>query len=451
MTATSARARAVHRPRTPPAERDATLLAPGYQPALDGVRAVAIAGVLALHSSIWGAVPAVLPGGDLGVQVFFVLSGYLITTRLVIEHARSGDIDLRSFYMRRAARLLPPLLVLLPIYTAIFSSQLGVDKLTLTVGAALLYASSIVQAVWGAMGNLGWTWSLSVEEYFYAVWPLLLRRLLRAGRSDSPPQSSRAGIKSRPANSGRPRLAGHAPRLPRRARRWVTREPLLCAAALAALAAMLATALRIALAGSFYWNAFGYYSPFTRFGALAFGCLAALLAARLRVRVPPAAGWGALAAIAWCYARPQFAIGRTELQTYGLSLAALAAAALIVALAGNPRSRLARLLSLRPIAHVGRISYGLYVWNLMPGQTFRLLSGHHPGPAGTVALGAIMIVLVELSYWRLEQPCMRWARRRLAGARFRQLAEPSPPDPARRAARALLAQPASDRRSCASG
>jgi len=431
MTATPARAHAVQRPRTPPANRASSPLAEGHQPALDGVRAVAIAGVLALHSSIWGAVPPVLPGGDLGVQVFFVLSGYLITTRLLLEHARSGRIDLRSFYLRRAARLLPPLLVLLPIYTAIFSSQLGADRLTLTVGAALLYASSIVQAVWGAMGNLGWTWSLSVEEHFYALWPLLLRRLLGAGGS-----------------SPAPRLA---PRLTERPRRLLAREPLLCAAALAALAAMVATALRVVLAGPFYWNEFGYYSPFTRFGALAFGCLAALLLARLRLRVPTVAGWGGLAAIAWCYAQPRFAVGRTELQTYGLSLAALAAAALIAALAGNPRSRLARLLSMRPIGHVGRISYGLYIWNLLPGQTFRLLSGHHPGPAGTIVLGAIMIALVELSYWHLERPCLRWARGRLERARSRELPRQPSAKATLRPARWLRAQPASDRRSTASG
>ena len=68
-----------------------------------------------LHSSIWGSMPDVVPGGNLGVTVFFVLSGYLITALLLAEHAATQRIDLRGFYVRRAARLLPGMLVLLPV------------------------------------------------------------------------------------------------------------------------------------------------------------------------------------------------------------------------------------------------------------------------------------------------------------------------------------------------
>jgi peptidoglycan/LPS O-acetylase OafA/YrhL len=357
-----------------------------HQPALDGVRALAIAGVLALHSSVWGDVPAVMPGGNLGVTVFFVLSGYLITGRLLSEHERRGGIDLRAFYLRRAARLLPALVVLLPIYTLIFSGTLSTGRLLLTVSATLLYLSSIVQSVWGAMGNLGWSWSLSVEEYFYALWPLLLRRLLGHRAS---------------AGSGR-------------ARRWAARDPLAAAIGIAVAAAALATILRVVLTGSSYWNDFAYYSPLTRIDALALGCLVALLEVRRPLPLPRGAGWLALAAIAWCYQERSFAIGGSALDVYGLSFSALAAAVLILDLVRRPRSVLARLLSCRVLGHVGRVSYGLYVWNLLPGQTFHLLAGRHPALAGTLGCAAVVVGLVECSYWFVEQPVLRWARRRLA-------------------------------------
>jgi len=95
---------------------------------------VAILGVLMLHSTIWGAMPSVLPGGNLGVTVFFVLSAYLITTLLLSEHDATGKIDLRSFYLRRAARLLPGLLVLLPVYVVVLSRQQSAWQLVLLVG-----------------------------------------------------------------------------------------------------------------------------------------------------------------------------------------------------------------------------------------------------------------------------------------------------------------------------
>lgn len=389
MASSTAQALAPAEPSTARARRSS---GSDYQPALDGVRAVAIAGVLALHSNIWGDVPSLMPGGNLGVSVFFVLSGYLITTRLLREHGRSGAIDLRAFYVRRAARLLPPLLVLLPIYAVLFSGAVPTGQLLLTVAATLLYLSSIVQSIWGAMGNLGWSWSLSVEEYFYALWPVLLRRLL-----------------------------SRSPATPSRWRPAAIRDPLLWAIALALGAAVLASALRIVLSGSPYWNDFVYYSPLTRIDALALGCLIALVQRRSprALRLPPGVGWLALAGLAWSYAQQRFAIGGAPLDRYGLTLSAALAALLIVAVVRRPRSPLARLLSSRPLAHVGRVSYGLYVWNLLPGQTFHLLALRHPGLTGTLVCAAIVIVVVELSYWFVERPCMRWARRRLADERKR--------------------------------
>jgi peptidoglycan/LPS O-acetylase OafA/YrhL len=339
-----------------------------------------------LHSTIWGAMPPVLPGGNLGVAVFLVLSGYLITTLLFEEHERTGGIDLRSFYLRRAARLLPGLLVLLPVYVIVFSRQQSAWQLVLLVGPVLIYLSSFVQAIWGAMGPLAWTWSLSVEEQFYACWPPVVRWLLNRHRSD------RRGMRG-----------------------WMARHPLLIATGAAMLMIAVATGLRVYLDGSYRWDAFAYYATPTRMDGLAVGCLAALLGHRYRRPLPRWAGWAGLAAIGWCYANPAFTIGSDALNLYGLPLCEVAAAVVVVSVVNRPRAFLARALSIRPLVHIGAISYGLYLWNLLPGQTWTLLVGSHAGTAGTVFLFGVMFVAVELSYRYVEQPAMRWAKARLAG------------------------------------
>ena len=362
----------------------------GHRPPLDGIRGLAILGVLMLHSTIWGAMPSVLPGGNLGVTVFFVLSGYLITTLLVGEHERTGRINLRSFYLRRAARLLPGLLVLLPVYIVVFSRQQSAWQLVLLVGPVLLYLSSFVQAIWGAMGPLAWTWSLSVEEHFYACWPPTLRWL----------------------------LDGHRDRRPG-ARGWLRRHPLVVASAMAVLVVMIATGLRVYLAGSFRWDEFAYYATPTRMDALAVGALAALFGHRYRGALPRLAGWAALAVIGWCYANPAFSIGGDPLNLYGLPLCEIAAAVLILSVVNRPHSLLARALSFRPLVHLGVVSYGLYLWNLLPGQTWTLIVGRHAGMAGTVVLFGVMFVAVELSYRYVERPVMKWTKVRLASKESR--------------------------------
>lgn len=347
---------------------------------------MAIVGVLMLHSTIWGAMPPVLPGGNLGVNVFFVLSGYLITTLLVSEHERTGEIDLRAFYTRRAARLLPGLLVLLPAYVIVFSRQQSAWQLVLLIGPVLLYLSGIVQAVWGSMGPLAFTWSLSVEEHFYLCWPLVLRALLRRHSAEGGP---------------------------------LRRHPLRVAGVIAAAIVVLATAIRVYLAihGSSRADEFAYYATPTRIDALAVGCLTALLGRRFRRPLPHLIGWIGLAAIAWAYRDPDFAIGGDPLSLYGLPLSELATAVVILSVVNRPRGWLARALSFPPLVHLGAISYGLYLWNLLPGQTWTLLLGRHPGTVGTVAMFAVVFTAVELSYRYIERPSMRWARGRLAARR----------------------------------
>src|SRR5689334_9942669 len=148
-----------------------------HQPALDGLRAVAVAGVMAYHLGAGWA-----PGGFLGVDTFFVLSGYLITTLLLVEHAGRGGIDFRAFWARRARRLLPALFLVLTAIAVWAALALPADQLGTVRGdglATLFYGAnwrliSSGQSYFAALSlpsPLRHAWSLAIEEQFYVVWP----------------------------------------------------------------------------------------------------------------------------------------------------------------------------------------------------------------------------------------------------------------------------------------
>jgi peptidoglycan/LPS O-acetylase OafA/YrhL len=150
-----------------------------YRPGLDGLRALAVVAVFVYHARIdW------LPGGFLGVDLFFVLSGYLITSLLLVEWEARNRIDLRRFWLRRARRLLPALVVVVLgslILSAIFARQDLAHTRSDVLGSLFYYANwhEIIanRSYFNATGNpslLQHTWSLAVEEQFYIVWPLLL-------------------------------------------------------------------------------------------------------------------------------------------------------------------------------------------------------------------------------------------------------------------------------------
>ncbi len=156
-----------------------------YLPGLDGIRALAVVAVMIYHANVtW------LPGGFLGVEVFFVISGYLITLLLIAERERNGRVDLKHFWIRRAKRLLPALFVMLFIvvtYTALFRTD-SLGQLRGDTVASLFYGINWYQ-IWvgqgytaaGDFAPLRHLWSLAVEEQFYLVWPLVMAVLLRRG------------------------------------------------------------------------------------------------------------------------------------------------------------------------------------------------------------------------------------------------------------------------------
>ena len=157
-----------------------------YLPGLDGMRALAVVAVMLYHANHhW------LSGGFLGVEVFFVISGYLITLLLIGEHERNGRIDLSEFWLRRARRLLPAIFTMMSgvaVYMALFKRQPQGRTRGDFLGG-LFYGSNWYQIYVGqgytaneAFVPFRHLWSLAVEEQFYLLWPLIMVGILRLGR-----------------------------------------------------------------------------------------------------------------------------------------------------------------------------------------------------------------------------------------------------------------------------
>jgi peptidoglycan/LPS O-acetylase OafA/YrhL len=340
-------------------------------PALDGVRAIAIIAVLLFHhyqfdSQNTGA----WTGGFLGVDVFFVLSGFLITSLLLHEHARKGRIDLSQFWSRRARRLLPALIALFVVEAVLARfvlEPLAASRLRGEGIATLLYVENWHRITVPPSG-LSHTWSLSVEEQWYLIWPLLLVFLL----SNS---GHRVGRLVRPV-------------------------------AVLTIASAVACAVLFRGVGER-----SYYGTDTRAQALLVGSGLAIVLFSRPTRKPvlrEAGGWLALGILAWMF----YVVRSDQALLYrgGFLFAALLAALLIASLVQTQSAPLARVLAWRPIAVVGLISYGLYLYHypvylwLTPERTrltpFALLALR----VGVTAVAAI------LSYHFVEKPFRRMPR-----------------------------------------
>ena len=153
----------------------------GTIPSLNGIRAIAVTMVFFAHSGLEYIVP-----GGLGVTIFFVLSGYLITTLMRLEFAESGGIDYRGFYQRRIIRLMPPLLILVAVAGGLSAVSVIAGGFTPSgLMAVLFYYANyyfIAHDFHGVPSGLGPMWSLAVEEHFYILFPPLAALLMRVGR-----------------------------------------------------------------------------------------------------------------------------------------------------------------------------------------------------------------------------------------------------------------------------
>src|SRR4051812_6768605 len=146
------------------------LAGPTRWPGLDGLRGCAVIAVVLFHLDV-------LVNGFLGVDVFFVLSGFLITTLVLAEHERTGTVSLRRFFLRRSLRLYPPVLVTVVFFLAVavgaraFAGRFIVADVLHDAGVAVLYVANLSSMPSGLLDH---TWTLALEEQFYLVWPALL-------------------------------------------------------------------------------------------------------------------------------------------------------------------------------------------------------------------------------------------------------------------------------------
>lgn len=339
-----------------------------YNPALDGLRAVAAMLVVADHCRVPG-----FGAGFFGVDLFFVLSGFLITRLLTAELSACGEIDLAGFYLRRILRLTPPLLLMLAAYLAIAPALWPDYGLWAHIGDAGLtgfYLSDYAQAFWQHPKMLLHTWSLAVEEHFYLIWPLAVLMLTRVKL------------------------------------RW--RLALLFGFYL------LATVWRIVELQRLDWDA-AYYSFDTRLSGLVFGALLAIGLPRLG-RIPEGAAnaAGVFACITLVSCLKISTWGAPWAMTWAMSLVELAAAAILVA-ASVPTSWVSKLLSTPPLVGIGLISYGVYLWHYPAAHFFRAqLPWYQTWPL----VLAFALTAATVSYLIVERP-LRQYRRSLGARRSR--------------------------------
>ena len=349
-------------------------------PALDGVRALAVALVMAYH----GGVAGLRVAGFYGVDVFFVLSGFLITRLLLTEHAERGRIRLPAFWGRRARRLLPGLLVMLAAVAAYVAWAAPAGRYPGFRGDALsvityssnwhfIGASSNYFQSTGAPSLLTHTWSLAIEEQFYLVWPLLIW--------------------------GAVRLAGR-----------IRRNPAWIVLALSGAGALGSVAYMAVLYRSGVNPSRLYYGTDTHAVSILVGCSLAALAAVVPIRIrgshaTPAAAV-ALGGLVWAACT----LGSSDPLTYqgGFLVVSLLAALLIVVVVTVPSSTAARTLSLRPLAYLGRISYGMYLWYFL---LFALIDRANTGLTGAdlfVVRCTADVLVAAISFHLIEQPIRRW-------------------------------------------
>lgn len=359
MTSTSSEKPATRRPTIP------------HLPALDGLRGLAVLGVLFFHDGR-------LPGGYLGVDLFFVLSGYLITSLLLAEWAATQKIDLAAFWIRRARRLFPAILALLPA-VALYAATLakpgellrirwdGFATLGYVANWRAIFAGRSYWDMFEAPSPLEHTWSLAIEEQFYVIWPLLTVGVLRLSRG------------SRRAMLGTSLLLG-----------------------------IVSTLLLVWHGTRVGGTDRAYLGTDTRGAAILFGAaLACILAARdtsppRPSRLLDAAGLLATLLLAWAWVRVD---GQHRfLYRGGFFSTELAVLVLIVCATRGSQSLIGRALAFRPFIWFGLISYGVYLWHW---PIYVILSPermHFSGlPLTALRLSSTILVSL-LSYHYLEQP-----------------------------------------------
>ena len=339
-------------------------------PSLDGLRAASIFIVVLAHSSCYlphfvagsGLFRCVIGGGLHGVEVFFVISGFLITTLLVRERQARGSISLKRFYLRRTLRIFPPFYAYLAVLSVLWIAKI------LPEHPKSFIAASTYTISWMAHPQ-GWAvehaWSLSIEEQFYLIWPVLLV--------------------------------------------WAARRSRALFTSLAFLA--VTPLVRMAAASSHIHDPAisNHFTVITEsVDTLMVGCLLALVRGNEgweNWRKRWINSWTAAAMTVTGFALIPYAAGKL---THGIAFVTISALAptltavamgwTLIYLVENRESIAGRILNIELVRHIGVISYGIYLWQ----ELFTLY------PPSMLPLGFLgMFVAAEASYWCLERPLMR--------------------------------------------
>jgi len=367
-------------------------------PSLDGIRAVAIAAVLLYHSDIFW-----FPGGLLGVEVFFVLSGYLITSIIWTELQADGTIRIPTFLKRRARRLFPALFAMLAVVSTIFVVWYPheVARVRGDVAAAATYTSNwyLIHGQksyflsFARPSPFAHLWSLAIEEQFYLFWPPILLGLWALLRR--PGRVAGAILGGAAVSVVALTLIYHAGKDPSRIYYGTDTR---------------ASALLIGAALAIVWRPFAFSSWNRRHADSAWLLDAATIASS--------------ALLVWAFMR----FDDLSPLTYrpGLLLVSLATASLIAS-AVHPNARVGRLLGARPLRWLGQRSYSIYIWY------FPVFAVTRPGVDLDVSIGtafairvAITITIAELSYRFVERPIRNGALGRLIRRARERINAPAP-------------------------
>ncbi|WP_133501217.1 acyltransferase family protein [Cognatilysobacter terrigena] len=348
---------------------------PGFRPDIEGLRALAIVLVVACHAGLPG-----FAGGFIGVDVFFVISGYVITRLLVSEWAANGRVDFTAFYARRARRLVPALLLMLGatgFAAAVLLAPWEQSEQSVSITAAALWISNIRFALAdldyfapeGASNVVLHTWSLGVEEQFYLVWPAWLLACLGAWS-------------------------------------WQRRNAS-TSQLLASLSATLPIALFLAAAMTVAAPRLGFYMMPARFWQFTVGALVyAAVDERRRTAGPRAAAFVGVVGCASIGLACALIDSRTSYPSPWSLAPTLGAALLLAAGSLAPGNAVSNVLSTRAGQAIGRLSYGWYLWHwplLVLGSGAVIV----PSVSLRIALSLAALGLAAISYRLVERPLRR--------------------------------------------